>query len=62
MSREEGGYATLAATALMSALSIVAIGYLELSLTKSRMIEATTDAVMIDIKLENAILDRKSVV
>ncbi|MEM7663394.1 MAG: hypothetical protein AAF292_14200 [Pseudomonadota bacterium] len=56
MRRYEDGYATIAATALMSSLSLVAIGYTNLSLIKSRQVDAAAQSILNEIALESWLL------
>ena len=49
----ERGYATVAVTALMSALSLLAIGYSHLSIAEARKVNRVTEQVKLDAALES---------
>ncbi|MEO0883014.1 MAG: hypothetical protein AAFY34_09795 [Pseudomonadota bacterium] len=61
MGRRDSGYATIAATALMASLSLVAIGYTNLSVAKSRQLEAATQSVLNDIMVEAWMLNQVTI-
>lgn len=50
----EAGYATLTVTALMSALSLLAVGYTQFSIAEARKVERVTRQLTIDTALEGA--------
>ena len=55
MTRQDQGFATVAVTALLGALSVVAIAYLQLSLTQARKARLLADQVKIDLALAGAL-------